>query len=608
MPYTLKLTNGNTLVTVPDQTVDQKTTSLTLIGKNSNAYGTSLNDNFVSLLENFASGNEPRAPLVGQLWFNTIAGRMYYFNENYQFRPVGGPIVASTQPSGLVQGDLWIDTTAQQLKYFDGTNLNVAGPLYSAVNGKAGWIVETYQDRTLANHVVSTLYNNGTIIAILSESAFTPSAPINGITTVTPGVNLAPGYTFNGTATNAIQVGNLSTSSFVFKGGDSMFGGLAILSNAGLQVGANSALQLYVDNITGNTISSNTVDGDLTLQVAGIALGGDASAIRIKAGTKQIGVWTDTPTAGYGLTVNTSTIINGALTVLGTTTFITSTVLQVESQNIELAYPGTADVNLDGAGIILMGTSNHTILYRNALYAWEFNNNINIKAPNSLLLDGTAVFQSGGLGLDLVNVVGAPNLTTVGTLTNITVGNITITTSTINTADGFSDLTLQNASIGNINVGGKKVYGARPTLITDSTSTLATKGYVDTAQQIVGSSRYVFTVDVTGRTNPSDYIISNFLDIVLPPVDPRGSIYNIPDQAEARVITLNYVLPSLTANATFNGQYTTVDKGGIQNSQSVVYAAGVSVATVAGQAPVCVQQILRFYVTNKVWVYDRVIS
>ena len=72
MSYTLKLTNGKILLTLPDQQSDRVSTSLTLIGKNVNAYGTDINQNYIHILENFANSVAPTAPLVGQMWYDTI--------------------------------------------------------------------------------------------------------------------------------------------------------------------------------------------------------------------------------------------------------------------------------------------------------------------------------------------------------------------------------------------------------------------------------------------------------------------------------------------------------------------------------------------------------
>ena len=66
MPYTLNRTDGSTLVTLADGVVDN-TTDLQLVGRNVAGYGEIQNENFVKLLENFASVTTPPSkPQVGQ--------------------------------------------------------------------------------------------------------------------------------------------------------------------------------------------------------------------------------------------------------------------------------------------------------------------------------------------------------------------------------------------------------------------------------------------------------------------------------------------------------------------------------------------------------------
>jgi hypothetical protein len=613
MAYTINKTNGDILATVPDQTVNQVSSSLTLIGKNYNAYGTYYNDNLIGLLENFANTTPPRSPLTGQIWFNTSAGRLYVFNESKQPRPVGGPIISNLQPVGPVAGDLWIDTINGQLKYYDGISGDFAnaGKNYSDATGKAGFVIETLQDNSLGSHTVANLYNNGVLLAILSDTAFTLANTIGGLTAVVQGLNLVTTSVVKGTATNAGGVAGVDSAKIT-----AFFNtATAVVTGTLVAIGAidavNGGIQLYNDNFTGNTVSSSTLEQDLTLQVSSANLGGSASAIRIKPATKQIGIWTDTPGKDsnnnyYALDIVGNTRIQGNVDIINNATNVEIKNLRVENKLIELAYPALPDVNLDGAGIVLHGSTDHTILYRPNNPGWEFNSNINITTPSSLYINGTQVFTAGGSGLVLSNITSAPDVTSIGTLTNVQVGNIEITTSTINTVNN-GDLVLMNNNpvLGNINISGKKIINAKATLITDSTGTLATKGYVDSVQQIAASKKYVFTVDVTGKANIDSFIINSFLNVMLPPVDPVNSLYDIPDQAEARVNTLNYILPSLLTNVTFAGQYVSVDKGGVQNSQSVLYGTpGITVATQPGQQPVCVQHIYRYYVSGATWIPD----
>ena len=78
MAYNITLTNGSELISggLADGTINNTTTSLTLVGKNYPGYGTFLNQNVVRLVENFANSSSPTGPLPGQLWWDTGAKLM----------------------------------------------------------------------------------------------------------------------------------------------------------------------------------------------------------------------------------------------------------------------------------------------------------------------------------------------------------------------------------------------------------------------------------------------------------------------------------------------------------------------------------------------------
>ena len=54
MAYNIKLTNGQTLVTIPDGSIDTSYSSIYLFGKNCADYGDKQVTNFVHILENFS--------------------------------------------------------------------------------------------------------------------------------------------------------------------------------------------------------------------------------------------------------------------------------------------------------------------------------------------------------------------------------------------------------------------------------------------------------------------------------------------------------------------------------------------------------------------------
>ena len=70
MAYIVNKFDGTLIATVQDGTVDQ-TTNLRFIGKNYAGYGEIQNENFLHLLENFASGSQRSKPISGQILFET---------------------------------------------------------------------------------------------------------------------------------------------------------------------------------------------------------------------------------------------------------------------------------------------------------------------------------------------------------------------------------------------------------------------------------------------------------------------------------------------------------------------------------------------------------
>lgn len=71
MAYTVNKRDGSLLVVIPDGIVDNTATSISLLGKGFNNYGEIVAEDWVHMLENFASGMKPSRPLKGQLWYDT---------------------------------------------------------------------------------------------------------------------------------------------------------------------------------------------------------------------------------------------------------------------------------------------------------------------------------------------------------------------------------------------------------------------------------------------------------------------------------------------------------------------------------------------------------
>lgn len=117
---------------INDQTIDNTSSSLSLVGKRRVDYGQSQQQNQLWLLENFASPAQPGNPITGQLWYDTSVAYLKVYNGT-AFVRVSNSFVASTQPSAPSEGQFWYDTSSRRLKVYVGTTWETIGPDESAL-------------------------------------------------------------------------------------------------------------------------------------------------------------------------------------------------------------------------------------------------------------------------------------------------------------------------------------------------------------------------------------------------------------------------------------------------------------------------------------------
>jgi len=92
MPYTINYTDvaNKGSITVEDSTINRETT-LGFPGRNSTAYGATIAENFLHLLESFASNNPPINPVEGQLWYdNTLEEEKLMVYNDTNWVPASG--------------------------------------------------------------------------------------------------------------------------------------------------------------------------------------------------------------------------------------------------------------------------------------------------------------------------------------------------------------------------------------------------------------------------------------------------------------------------------------------------------------------------------------
>ena len=519
MAYSINKTDGTLLATVADGQVDDLTTDITLIGKNYSGFGESLNENFIKLLENFASTSRPEHPIRGQIWFDTSEAKLKVYTGT-GFVPVSSASISNSQPGQPGAGDLWFNNVSKQLYFYDGVGFILLGPAYSQAQGLSGFKVETILDSLNASRVVTYLYNNGILLGIFAKDTFTPKLNIEGFSgSIVPGFNTGTlaGIKFNVTATNADRLDTVIASLYARRDQANNFAEpLIITNNSGLNVGAGTegAFNVAAGNVRLYNTASNK---NLSFAVQkGVV---SETAVNIVSPTREVKI--------YDGFVNSLTTVGGNLTVVGdlvvqgNTTTINTSVLTIEDKNIVLAATGDSsagtDENADGGGIILRGATDHEFLWNGPQTSWDSTENINLAAGQNYKIAGNTVLTSTQCFSSSF-----PNLNNVGTLINLSVDNVFIDNQRISTI-GSQDLELAPDGSGNIVLIGSPLLTGlittsqnSPVQTTENTGSIGTAlGATELSEatnkkyvlNVVRTRSLVFSIDVSDFPTDGDIAI-----------------------------------------------------------------------------------------------------
>lgn len=323
MAYTITKTDGTTLGTILDGTINTSFTSLTLLGRNYANYGQFIANDLVALVENFARSTSPANPLAGQLWWNTNDKRLRVYTGT-DFKIVSSCTAQNTAPSTTVAGDLWWDTAYSQLYVYNGTSpFDSAGWILVGPernNSGAKW--EQIVDDAAVTHEVLALKLNGRRTHIVSyDSEFTPASPIVGYSTIKTGMNANTSIgtgSYWGLANNSSYLGGQPAANYLRSDtSDSTDGVLTINNNGGLVIGLSSNLQVTATT-AGNINFRNTKNlGDINFY-ANVS-GTDTLAFGIDGATGTASLLS--ATLSGSLTLAAGATVTGALNVTGTGAF-----------------------------------------------------------------------------------------------------------------------------------------------------------------------------------------------------------------------------------------------------------------------------------------------
>lgn len=260
MAYNIVKSDGTPLATISDGQTNSTATSLTLVGKNFAGYGTFLNENFVKLLEHFASANQPSNPKAGQVWYQTSTKVLQVYSGN-AWKSISGAQSVADEPTYRVAGDLWFDSVNQQLKVWSGAGWVVIGPSFTSTTGTSGAVADTVIDSSQFSHVVVKFFVQNQLVAVLSKDAsFQPATTIPGFSTIKPGFNLArdtsPELVFYENANNAAYLGQVAAGEYLTKNNALLTSKLVIRNDSGLELEdqAGTGITNFQLNISNNNI------------------------------------------------------------------------------------------------------------------------------------------------------------------------------------------------------------------------------------------------------------------------------------------------------------------------------------------------------------------
>lgn len=272
MAYSIDRYNssGTPAIVVEDGTINT-TLDLKLIGKNYAGYGEAQNENFLWLLENFASRTAPPNAVTGQLWYDSDVGKLKlnYGAGQWRTAAITDVVTDGVPPVGLTVGDFWWNSDTEQLfcRSNNSRDIFIGGQLLNATTQIKS---ETVTDSFGNTHQILEAVVDSVVTFTISDTEFTLGTTdanmLTGFTTIYKGITLSgvtddkstAFYKVTGTVTDADNLGGLAANLYI-NDVTPTFTTAVTFPTEGFTVGSDGLLVVSIDNSV-PTIKNNSTE------------------------------------------------------------------------------------------------------------------------------------------------------------------------------------------------------------------------------------------------------------------------------------------------------------------------------------------------------------
>ena len=326
MSYVINNSRGNIVAVVPDGTINTTATSVNLVGRGVTPYGLPENENYVFLLENFASSSAPLAPVLGQLWYNSSSDIISSYNTANAWSALASQTYVQAQKDSPAFTGV---PTAPTADY--GTNTTQLATTQFVQGEKASPAFTGTPTAPTASSVTSTTQ--------IATTAFVQAQKISPTFTGTP---IAPTA---GAGTNTTQ---LATTQFTTSAVATLEASTTATTDS-LQ-----ALKAPIDSptFTGVPTAPTPADGDVSLKIATTAFVRSSApvlSVATKTGAVTLVVG-DVAGAAPSVGPTFTGTVTAPTAASGTNSTVVATTAFVQGEKASPAFTGTPTAPTAGAG------------------------------------------------------------------------------------------------------------------------------------------------------------------------------------------------------------------------------------------------------------------